>query len=403
VQSKKDIYVNSMWSIHIPEEDYIRIPKEEWDIRDTISELSYLTHNFLRYYGKYIPPIATNLIKRYTKSQEIILDNFSGCGTGLVEAKLHGRHAIGVEINPLGVLASKVKTTLIKPQRLVIVYKELLQKVSQDVAKLEKKNNEVRLSIPSKEDFPSIAKWFKQKQIDQLGVLRHHVFELDGDSALRDFFMLAFGAIIRRCSNAYDGEVRPHVNKDKKPRPVLAAFKDKVTDMIDRMQEFSKASKEVFTKVFHHDSRDLHKIIEDDSIDLIISHPPYLNAFDYAPVFKPTMHWMDLKYLTTRKEEIRAWPATNEKLVNKYFSDLDICLTEMYRVMKTNGKCCVVIGDCTIRKKPLATHKAIINLATDKGFKIERIISRKPWYTTGRYSYDPRSLKKEYILVFGLN
>ena len=394
-----------MWSIHIPEEDYKRIPKEEWDIRDTIPQLSYLTHNFLRYYGKYIPPIATNLIKRYTERQDIILDNFAGCGTGLVEASLHGRNSIGVEINPLGVLASKVKTTVIEPRKLSNTFVNLLQKVSRDIAKLQKKNNEVRLSIPPKEDFPSIDKWFTQKQINHLGVLRHHVFELDGDSALKDFFKLAFGAIIRRCSLAFDGEVRPHINKNKKPRPVLAAFKDKVEDMIQRMKLFSQAaSKDVFSQVFHHDSRDLQELVEDESVDLIISHPPYLNAFDYAPVFKPTMHWLDLAYLTTRKEEIRAWPATNKNLVDRYFSDLDKCLAEMYRVMKpTTGKCCVVIGDCTIRKKPLATHKVIINLATDKGFKIERIISRKPWYTTGRYSYDPRSLKKEHILVFGSN
>jgi len=394
-----------MWNTYIPEEQYQELPKEEWDIRDTIPQLAYLTHNYLRYYGKYIPPIATNLIKRYTERKDVILDNFAGCGTGLVEAKLHGRNSIGVEINPLGVLASKVKTTLIESQKLTGIYKDILQKVSRDIAKFQENDNNVSVSIPTKEDFPSIDKWFLKKQKNHLGVLRHHIFNLDEDNAIKDFFRLVFGAIIRRCSNAYDGEVRPHVNKDKKPRPVLAAFKDKVEDMIERMKSFSQeATKDVFTKVFHHDSRNLQKIIEDESVDLIISHPPYLNAFDYAPVFKPTMHWLGLEYLATRKEEIRAWPATNKNLVDRYFSDLDKCLAEMYRVIKpTTGKCCVVIGDCTIRKKPLATHKVIINLATDKGFKIERIISRKPWYTTGRYSYDPRSLKKEYILVFGSN
>ncbi|WP_287584552.1 DNA methyltransferase [Candidatus Borrarchaeum sp.] len=393
-----------MWNAHITEEDYKIIPKEEWDIRDTIPQLAYLTHNFVRYYGKYIPPIATNLVKRYTERQDIILDNFAGCGTGLVEARLHGRNSIGVEINPLGVLASKVKTTIIDPRKLSDTFMDLLQKSSLDISNLEEKNNEVTLSIPSKADFSSIDKWFTSKQINHLGVLRHHVFGLEEDDALKDFFKLAFGAIIRRCSLAFDGEVRPHINKKKKPRKVLVAFKDKVEDMIERMKLFSQeTAKDVFTKVFQHDSRDLQKIVDDESVDLIISHPPYLNAFDYAPVFKPTMHWLDLKYLTTRKEEIRAWPATNKKLVDKYFSDLDKCLTEMYRVIKPNRKCCVVIGDCTIRKKPLATHKVIINLATDKGFKIERIISRKPWYTTGRYSYDPRALKLEYILVFGLN
>jgi len=388
----------------IREEIYDSIPKEEWDIRDTIPQLAYLTHNYLRYYGKYIPPIATNLIKRYTERKDVILDNFAGCGTGLVEAKLHGRNSIGVEINQLGVLASKVKTTVIEPQKLTSIYKDILENASQGISKLLENGNDVMLSIPSKEAFPSIDKWFLKRQKNHLGVLRQHIFNLDEDDIIKDFFRLAFGAIIRRCSNAYDGEVRPHINKNKKPRPVLAAFKDKVEDMIQRMEAFSQeASKDVCAKIFHHDSRDLREIVEDESIDLIISHPPYLNAFDYAPVFKPTMHWLGLGYSATRKEEIRAWPATNKNLVDRYFSDLDKCLAEMYRVMKPNGKCCVVIGDCTIKKKPLATHKVIINLATDKGFKIERIFSRKPWYTTGRYSYDPRSLKKEYILVFGLN
>jgi hypothetical protein len=393
-----------MWNVDITEDQYQKIPKEEWDIRDTIPKLSYHTHNFFRYYGKYIPPIATNLIERYTERKDIILDNFAGCGTGLVEARLHGRNSIGVEINPLGVLASRVKTTIIELGKLLNISEVLLQKVSRDIMNLEKKDNEVKLSIPSKEYFSSIDKWFSQKQKTHLGILRHHVFDLEEDKVLKDFFKLAFGAIIRRCSLAFDGEVRPHINKNKKPRPVLAAFKDKVKDMIERMQFFSKeTAKDVFTKVFQHDSRDLQKIVEDESVDLIISHPPYLNAFDYAPVFKPTMHWLELDYEGTKNKEIRAWPATNEKLVDRYFSDLDKCLTEMFRVMKPTGKCCIVIGDCTIRKKPLATHKAIINLAIDKSFKIERIISRKPWYTTGRYSYDPRSLKKEYILVFGLN
>ena len=106
------IHVTLMWNADIPEDQYQKIPTEEWDIRDTIFQLAYLTHNYLRYYGKYIPPIATNLIERYTERQDIILDNFAGCGTGLVEAQLHGRNSVGVEINPLGVLASKVKTTI---------------------------------------------------------------------------------------------------------------------------------------------------------------------------------------------------------------------------------------------------------------------------------------------------
>ena len=71
-----------------------------------------LTHGLHPYPARMIPQIAERLINRYSSENEIVLDPFCGSGTVLVESKLLGRNAIGNDINPLGTLLAKVKTTI---------------------------------------------------------------------------------------------------------------------------------------------------------------------------------------------------------------------------------------------------------------------------------------------------
>lgn len=52
------------------------------------------------YWGNFIPQIPNQMIKRYTKKGEWILDTFAGCGTTLIEAQRLGRNCIGVELQP---------------------------------------------------------------------------------------------------------------------------------------------------------------------------------------------------------------------------------------------------------------------------------------------------------------
>jgi DNA modification methylase len=64
------------------------------------------------YWGNFIPQIPNQLLKRYTKKEEWILDPFLGSGTTLIEAQRLGRNAVGIELSKK--VLNQTKTTVLK-------------------------------------------------------------------------------------------------------------------------------------------------------------------------------------------------------------------------------------------------------------------------------------------------
>ena len=50
------------------------------------------------YWGNFIPQIPNQMLKRYTKKGDWVLDPFVGCGTTLIESQRLGRNGIGVDL-----------------------------------------------------------------------------------------------------------------------------------------------------------------------------------------------------------------------------------------------------------------------------------------------------------------
>jgi DNA modification methylase len=91
------------------------------------------------------------------------------------------------------------------------------------------------------------------------------------------------------------------------------------------------------------DARDL-RFLEDDSVDLIISHPPYLDMMDYGP-------------------------AATIKDVSGFHRFLREILSEAIRVLKSRRFCCLQIGPFAARNLPL--HHFLLQHALDLGFVFE--------------------------------
>lgn len=80
-ESCTEIWTDSLWSI---------------DKRDATGAHK----NGSAYHGNFVPQIPRQLIQRYTKPGDVVIDPFLGGGTTLIEARRQGRHGIGIELNP---------------------------------------------------------------------------------------------------------------------------------------------------------------------------------------------------------------------------------------------------------------------------------------------------------------
>lgn len=83
---------------------FIREGPEKFNLEETTiwsfpDRGKWATHSG-KYRGNWSPYVPRNLILRYSKENDWILDQFLGSGTTLIEAKLLGRNAIGVDVNP---------------------------------------------------------------------------------------------------------------------------------------------------------------------------------------------------------------------------------------------------------------------------------------------------------------
>jgi len=69
---------------------------------------SWATHYLnSKYRGNWAPEVPRNLILKYTKEGEVVLDQMVGSGTTLIECKLLGRNGIGIDINPEAIMITR--------------------------------------------------------------------------------------------------------------------------------------------------------------------------------------------------------------------------------------------------------------------------------------------------------
>ena len=143
------------------------------------------------------------------------------------------------------------------------------------------------------------------------------------------------------------------------------------------MQEFSKlVSVKTELTVHNADSRNLD-FIADNSIDIIITSPPYANTYDYYLYHKFRKRWLDLDVKYAQYNEIgsrREYSSLKEKK-EKWNEDLIKCFAEMHRVLKPNHFAFIVIGDSVIKKELIKIEKEISDFAPRIGFTVKEILS----------------------------
>lgn len=359
---------------------------------------NYLTHNFHTYPAKFIPQIPKSTIKALTKEGDTVLDPFCGCGTTLVESKLLNRHAIGVDLNPIATLVSKAKTNKINPEQINLIA-DLLHKIKKNIENYyDNKQTITDYNIPS---FNNINHWFQSNVLNELGIIKAHIEKINNDN-FRDYIYTAFSSIIVSVSNQESDTRFAAINKEIKPFRTFFEFSRKLEDMNKRIIEFSEKASDSQIKVFTADTQNID-FLEDDSVDHIVTSPPYANTYDYYLYHKFRMYWLGYDVKSVQDNEIgsRNRHSSKKEDISTFKEGLSKCLKEMSRVLKNNKFAVIVIGDSVIRGKLIRTNDLMKDIASKNNFKFIKEISCNlkensrmfnPKFTNGD--------KLEYIMFF---
>ena len=209
----------------------------------------------------------------------------------MVESKILGRNAIGVDINPLACLVTKVKTTNIKTSQLKEI-SEISISIKKDIVDLrgnatllnfEDRRIEIEECIESLH--PNISKWFHQNVIRELFVIKHKIDSLENKDT-KDFLLVAFSSILRSVSNTTSGFGNLMINKQApQKKRIYEKFAARVNDMIKAMSGFNEIVTDSNIKIFNQDTRNLG-FIGDEEVDFICTHPPYMASCSIRRISK---------------------------------------------------------------------------------------------------------------------
>jgi DNA modification methylase len=352
-----------------------------WDFPDVGSTQSgYLTHDFLRWYGKLIPQLVSRLLDLYTEEEDSVLANFSGSGTVCLEAHLANRHAIGIDANPLALLLSKVKSSPAKFESEEII--NLLDKYP-----IKNTNAKYKKNL-------FLQKWFSQKAYEDLVRYLEAAKKIE-DEKLRDTVTLAIASIVKKVSRI-DSRCVNHIVVDnkKKPADVRQSLLDKLDSMSKDIDSLESKKSKAKIQIERGDARKLS--LKNNSVDFILSHPPYLGAIDYTNIFQ-----LENLMLENDNKLIDTNDISTTSMKN-YLDSMQKVFDEMHRVLKPGKFMAVVIGDNRKDGNIQPTFSYFIQDATSRlGLELKDIFV---WVTKGKAGMNVKRrgnfIDHNYILVF---
>lgn len=287
--------------------------------------------NPLPWKGQFSPQLVDALLARYATPETRVLDPFMGSGTVLLEAGRANLAAVGSEINPAGLMLSRVYTLINMP---TTARRELLRSLRPQV------ENAILEPPPL---FREVQQHFR-RGLPQLLRLRDELDDRLGRIALDAVVTLAdLGG-----------------NAKAKPDESLLQQWHRILNLILNLP-FSRLPIEALRA----DARDLP--LPGSSVDLIITSPPYINVFNYHQAYRRSVEVLGWDVLSVAHSEIgsnRKHRGNRFLTVTQYVLDMALALVEMLRVCSVGARLILIVGrESTVRGTPFFNGAIVAEVA----------------------------------------
>ncbi len=334
--------------------------------------------------------VVRDLLLSYSNENDNILDPFLGSGVTAVECLINKRNFTGIDINPLAVLISKVRTTHFSIDRLNSYFNVLLHKFV--------------ISEPDEVSFKNIDFWFTKKNIQDLSKLKKAIYRIR-DIDYRDFYKVVFSDVVRKCSLTRHNEFKLFRKKDlTKVADVFTVFKnisEKYIKEYTTHSQYLKTNSRI--NIFEGDIiKEGNKNIKNNYYDLVLTSPPYGDSkttVAYGQFSRLSLQWLGLEenvdknslggqkigkhsYLPSETlydvlEKINAIDLKRGNEVLSFYNDLMDAIVVISSKIKQNGHVCFVVGNRKVKGYELPTDIISKDFFEYNGFTFKETLIRE--------------------------
>ncbi len=321
--------------------------------RNGLFSTGYATHGLFPYRGKFHPQLVKSLLNIIgLKDNELVLDPMCGSGTLNVEASLIGINSMGVDKNPFACFMSKVKLDALN---LDLGQLEERAKNQSNIIQRFLSTNKIRKNLlESNKEEDKIERLFLLAFLDAMGYSRRT------QKSIEQLFPIVL--------NRYIGQVKQFL-------------------LISEKLGINPAK----SQINFGDAREL-SFIKENSVDGIITSPPYSFAIDYVENDKPQIEFLNYDVQKLKEKMIGLHGKGLKEKLDGYFSDMDKVLSEFSRVLKSNKYAIIIIGSNDIQTKGVRLENKIKEFAPKNNLVLVKEI-RKPIIGLRN------TMKDEFILI----
>jgi tRNA G10 N-methylase Trm11 len=388
------------------------------------------THYLHSYPAKLLPHIAHFFLasERMCPAAGLVLDPFSGSGTVALEACLSGRPAAIADTNPLARLITAAKHSIISAASLQSGFERI-------------ESRYLRARIRKHPAVVNIDRWFQPPVIRALARLKASI-DQERQTALKLVLLTTFSAVVRRVSNADPRLSVPVVLKGGMKQltggDVWMKFSDQFRANARRIEEFNQLRpSEPRLSLAGADARRLHVNsggrLRSESVDLVITSPPYAGAQKYIRASSLSLGWLGLaeegqlkplenqtigrehlpgdgrsRFITSVSAansviaRIRKENSLRAAICATYLCEMEEAIGELHKVMRPGGKFVLVIGNNEVCGEEFMSSEYLRDIARSVGFtlQLELIDEIKSRGLMTKRNRTASVITREWVLVF---
>jgi len=368
-----------------------RLAHIDWDFAS--APPSSDVHVIHPYPAKFIPQIPRHLIELFPPDEgTAVLDPFCGSGTSLVEAVRLGLDAIGIDLNPLACLIARVKTGRLPPG-----FGSAIRRVGASARSLARAGS---VTIPT---IPRLDHWFLPDVQIALAALISSI-DAEEETDIRNALRVALSSIIVQVSNQESDTRYAAIDKNVDVQTVFEKFDKAVKNVAGALLSIQDS---LFARlgqatVFNQDTLSVTPDQIPATIGLVITSPPYPNAYEYWLYHKYRMYWLGMDPLAVRAREIGARPhyfKTNHQNEHDFEKQMRTTFEFLFQVMKPRAKACFLVGRSIIHGRVI-DNVALLERAAEGYFGTSGIVSRSIRKTRKAFNLAHAKIDTEHLIIF---